>query len=902
MDIEPMPDASSASAIEGVEMLDFLDEDEVESAESAEGDVDLDSDPNADWPPESAEPAMAAPEVPAPAVPEMTIDFSPSDMEAEEIESTEPEEAAAAPEELESAVESSAMFADSPEEDLFAEIEPAADPIEEVAPIDDVAEPVEIESIDHSDEVAEDDLAAALEPVDAVEQPEPEVAAPVTEAGDDDTADFLGDLEQPEAAAEAEAEDMFAGLEDDAGETSAEDVPAKETPDDLTVDIGREATAVSMPNTPEDAAPADIEVDAEAGFSLREEPEPESATIDVAAPAAEASVTPASTGKPKKKSALPKILMGLVLLLMVAGGAVGGLYFAGMLPGFTGDPSIAGGNTDGTNPGGTPVDGTQPGGNGMADRVNAAEEKLRTLYQAAKTGDQIDGEKLAEAQAFLAQLESEDAEVLAEEPVQQHKARFDELAIAFDQQTRQQAEADRAQRFRDALALAGEPGSFDAGMLEEARKLANAEELKLVEQLEADVAAYEQEQAALAAAQMQQKRDEAIDAVVTAIGTGNGGEWAVAVANLTTDFPDDPLVMKIDETVKSDALGFTTVYLWNMLLDQWSGQNLSELPPEELAEAIEGAQELLAASGDSLPGSAEVQQRIAALQSGTQPTPDIAPLKTSLSETFTSAATKASFVFTTKDGDRYFTAQQPVRKDANYVIQALTDLEGNTEAVELAIADADRSQTGRATIAATSEAIAAELAKLDVENWNGTILSAMQLAAADEKLDPVVKTQWLVALAETGAKGSEALGKATAPIQSLSDTGVGASFNWTDAEASKAAREKCAAALAALPPWADIESQLAESQPAASKPLNVTTRLVPVGMVRQNEETNTWGASLAEGAPAGKAFVLVASEDDTLTLGHIGEVNEGALVVYDDADASLLAVGRVVYAEVNMAE
>jgi len=756
---------------------------------------------------------------------------------------------------------------------------------------------------------SEDTVDAEIDNIDDLEVVD--VAAPADEAGDagpeitmaekqptaasrdqndnaageeeDDLADFFGDLETAESAMDQSQGD-----------------PDSSEP---TVNDKREPTAVTQPG---DVPP---EAEAEAGkgadeFDLREEPE-EDVAADVSPESQgglDAAVAPASLAdrSKKKKSSLPAIVIASLLLLLIAGG-VGGLYLAGLLPGGIATE----GNTAADNPNGggrsQSPDDAVAARNALVERINNAEQELRDLYRAANDGEDIDGAKIDEAKQLLAQLKAEDEQVYAEEPIQQHKRRFDELAKDFARQAKRKAEEQRAAKFMQAydLARADSPRSLDDGMLAEARKYANKDELKLLEALEREVARYQLQQAA----ELEAKKQNAFAGIAQAAAAADPVLYRQSIEAYLAAYPDGARADDLAAVLKSDAPALAALSRWNALLDDWSQSVAEPISAERAAAMVKVAQQRLEQGGELLPGAAEVDRQLMRLRPIAKRQEDAETLLTSLRSIFTSPATKASFVFATQDGQRYYTAQKPTKQGDKYLVQRFTDLEGSTEPIELSPADADRSVTGAANAAATANAVRDELEQMDLTDVEARLLNALKVVVDDEKLDPVIKTAWLVALSTTGSKLSLPLEQATAAYRDLASAGVDAKFNWADVEAAAAVRPTCADALAALPEHEEIQQQ-ALAALAESQAFSVPTRLTPVGVLRREMPSDenasaAWGGTLiAEAGPSTQVDLFFVEDDEELARLPVGTINDGTLAIGDEVAQERLREGRILYAEV----
>ena len=458
------------------------------------------------------------------------------------------------------------------------EAEESDEGFEEITPIDDEIEGDEGEAF----------VAEAAE-VDEVESLEDEIS-PVDEAASDED-DFLSALD----AGDGTDDDMFPTLE-----TSDATVNHKREPTEIS-DVSPAEPNVDDISEVEDASEVE---DIEEEFALREENDADAGGFPgldtsstgsgsgdmnfAAAVSAGASGATSAGGaqQPTKKSSLPMILIALFALLLLGGAGVGGLYFAGLIPGLGGGTDVAENPTDG----GTGTDGTPPGGvNELTAKVNSAEAQLETLYRGARTGEQIDGEQLKEAQQLLADLEANDPTVF--EAVQHHAPRFEQLAKDFQAQEKVAADAARSQKFRDAfeIAAANRPESIDQGFLEEARKHANRNELKLIAALEQEVADHQAEQQRMAAEKLATEKQAAFDAVVQAVASRSSVQYEEMLNAYAAAYPEDSQSADMQAIAKDDASAMHLVGQWNALLETWSMQDLSDTTPQMATEMISKA-------------------------------------------------------------------------------------------------------------------------------------------------------------------------------------------------------------------------------------------------------------------------------------------------------------------------
>ncbi len=223
---------------------------------------------------------------------------------------------------------------------------------EEVLDVDDAANPSSSTSAIEGVEML-DFLDDELDDVD--EPPTPAAAA-------EPTLDLSAAPDEPEQL-DLEASDVadLAGADDDDDEWSFDEVsPADDEDANEPSDIGsseptvrRTEKTTTIPPTADDAAEAAAE-DADDDFDPVAEVDEDEDEFTLEPPAADPApaapaVQPASlAAKPKKKkSSLPAAVIALAALVLVGAG-VGGLYFAGLLPGTGGDadPAVATGGTD----------------------------------------------------------------------------------------------------------------------------------------------------------------------------------------------------------------------------------------------------------------------------------------------------------------------------------------------------------------------------------------------------------------------------------------------------------------------------------------------------------------------------------------------------------------------------
>ena len=864
LDLTPAKDSSSASAIEGVEMLDFLDDDDSPESEGGE-ETDTGNAPL-----------------------EMTIDMG-------SVEAAK--SPAAADAEIENIDELETADVVDVGDDVIEDI-----PIESLSDTD-VADPVqaddeEIPVIDDAVEIDDEDPDEAASGEASFEATAGEVVEPIDEA-----------IAEEFESMEDTVEDV-----DDFLEAPVDVVDSDEgkEPSEATVNHTREPTAITAAPVisfgesddegeanvaPDFAGDAESTDEIETEFALRDE---EPATNPAAAAAEDmsfaAAVSPSSSSaRPQKKSAMPMILAVLLLLVVVGGATAGGLFFAGLLPGMGDGGSVANADGDeGTD--GSSADSTPPSANDdLLKRLQAAEEKLLALYQTSRTGDQIDGSKLDEAQQILADLEANDEKIFNDENIQRHKSRFDKLVQDFKKQERTAAKEEKSRKFQEAydFAAANAPKSLDEGALEEARKHANPQQLKLIEALKTQVAEYQAEQARVA---MEESKQAAIDQIVAAVAAGNATQYGEMLNTFVADFPDAAQTADIQAVAKADIAGLDLVIQWNLLLTEWAGIEPQDVKAEDLTVMVAKAEQLLSAGASQLPGADTVSKRIEDLQGIAQRDAMVEAAKQKLMETFAAPPTKSTFVFATKDGKRYYTAEKPTKSGDNYAVNSFVDLEGKTESVELAPGDADRSATGAATVSATATAAEAAVQKIDSTNLDASLWEAIGAILADEKLDPVIKTQWLLVIAEAG-QASPSMAKVLESINQLSGAGVDSNFNWADAEAAAKVRTACQESLTKLP-------SLDELKKAASQPTDVGTsfkvvsRIQPVGVLMKTEDGG-WSLRRIETLDTDGEVSVFAPQAEKFALKSVGVTAAGSLTLHKDVDEGVLKTSRVVYMEIG---
>ena len=203
-------------------------------------------------------------------------------------------------------------------------------------------------------------------------------------------------------------------------------------------------------------------------------------------------------------------------------------------------------------------------------------------------------------------------------------------------------------------------------------------------------------------------------------------------------------------------------------------------------------------------------------------------------------------------------------------------------------------------MAATSKAVSEAVGMLSEDNVREPLWQAMGIVLADDQLDPVIRTQWLVSLAEAAVKLDEGLQPAVASYQKLSETGVDASFNWADAEAAAEVRAACADAIAALPKLDEQKKLASDAAPAAGE-FSVATRFQPAAVAIKDGES--WQMTVLENAPAaGELFVYVKNDQDAFSKSSVGGLQDGKVELADDVPDGLVKSGRILYAETPVAE
>jgi hypothetical protein len=220
---------------------------------------------------------------------------------------------------------------------------------------------------------------------------------------------------------------------------------------------------------------------------------------------------------------------------------------------------------------------------------------------------------------------------------------------------------------------------------------------------------------------------------------------------------------------------------------------------------------------------------------------------------------------------------------------------GTTAQQEVVAAEIDKANSGKSTLPETAKSVNEALATAQAA-WEPAFIKALMTVQADAKIDPVVKTQWLLILETAGGQGSQPLAAALGDFSKLSETGVDANFNWADPTAAAAVREKCIAALAALPQVRSLAPPIAKAFNSLAS-LTVPAPLVPVGVLVKNAE-DAWTVQLADAAPDSATLTVLTSDsaDAPLSSTNIGTIEAGEPVVSDTADMAGWAQGRIVYA------
>ncbi len=519
--------------------------------------------------------------------------------------------------------------------------------------------------------------------------------------------------------------------------------------------------------------------------------------------------------------------------------------------------------------------------------------------QAAKPdGDFIDSDKLAEAQTYLQDIADNESDLLNEVPIADLQSQLATLTDELQQQT----EAARVKEFRTALESA--TALQDRGLLEEASRLArNDDERNLVAALTTEIDQHERQQAAASAAQ--QAQAAAIQAIANSVDDAEVYRQqldAYIKAN-----PDDPRSADFQKALQSDARTLADVQQWNIMISRWDEEYPAKLSPAVAAQRVAAAEEGLKYAS-ALPGADVVTQRLPILRAIAAHEQDGKPLAGLLTASFDNPAAKASLVFGTKDGKRYFMTAVPVRQDGKFLATYIADFQGTTKEVAIAPADVDPAATGRVAMADTAAMVVEQLAKIDELGWETAILNAaaaVQSAQPKEgekvrPIDPVTKTQWLAALLDIGSQGSQPLAAATADArQILGEIGVDAAFNWADPQAAADVREKCAAALAKLPPLGELQPTV-DAQLKAAGERKLTQMLAPAGVLLKDEAAEGgWKVTLknAPSWPGTSALSLLGSEspDGPLTVTPIGATDEDVASLDEGIDPELPVQGRVVY-------
>lgn len=926
LDVDGAAAADSTSAFDGVEPLEFLDDDEAspppdtspdatteltpEPEEQQPGDddvIDLEDVDVVDVAELTDEPAQS-PERPQEIKPtdetlasdESELSLEP--MEALDDEAAEQSPAADAGDDEIMDLDAGAMLDD---DEPLAEMSDLSDMLEEPAAAGDeeveefVAEPTADEAVEKTEALSAGEIEEMSADVDAAGQGEDEDVAELF-ADEPDEAPAPSEMEPTMDLSKADAQDAqsldFDDIEDSTGEGEEEDMFAGLDISEPTVRHTSERTEVTEPmeaaedfgeqTAAEDAAEEDAEgvpaIDT-SGFAGGADAAAESPTPVVQSLAA--------AGKPKrKKSALPMVLAALALLLVIGGGGVGGLYMAGMLPGFGGDEPVAA--ADNGEDAGQQGDSGGTSGLELGKKITENVTTLRNLYNEARRGAEgIDGTKIDQAQQLLGKLAANQPEVAADDQIQDMKSRFDDLARDYQRQVAQQEEDQRRQQFRQALDLAGvdAPRSLDQGFLDQARQLAKTDaERRLIAALENDVAQYESEQ-------QQAAKEKANALALVAASAGDTQGYGTAIEAYAAAYPEDPLSGQLPKALGRELPKLETVSAFNALLDAWSGQDMRRHPPEQAAQLVTAAEMLLAKAGQ-LPGSTAVNERLEALRAMAARQQDGKPLVESLTPLLDNPAAKAGLVLATKDGRRYFLAERPGKQGDNLLCKYVQDLNGTKGEVEIAPGNVDRDATGPSAAAAAAQAVQQNLDAIATSGWEPAFIKALLALQADAKLDPVIKATWLVALMEVGSQGSRPLAAGLGEARQLADTaGVDASFNWADPQAAADVRTECRDALEKMPEIRTLVGDVVAKYNALQS-LDAPQRIAAAGVLMQGD-AGAWTARLREAAPPSGELLLLAqgAPDGPLQTQPIGTIEGGTATLADTQGSDDWLPGQIVY-------
>lgn len=717
------------------------------------------------------------------------------------------------------------------------------------------------------------DLSAAPDEPEQLDLEESDVTELEDAAGDDEW-DF----------------DEVSPIEDEEADEPSDVGPSEPT-------VSRTEKTTTIPPAADDAVDDDAAAEADE-FTL----EPPAAEPATAAPA----VQPASlAAKPKKKkSSLPMILIALAALLLVGAG-VGGLYFAGLLPGTGGDA----GPTAATGGSGTGGNNNANAGNqadaARASRIAEHTAALSALVQAAQpNGEAVDEDKLNEAQTYLQNIADNEADLLQEQSIADLQSQLAMLESEFEQQT----EAARVKEFRTALDSAR--ALQDAGLLEEAQRLAqNDDERNLVAALATEIEDHQREQAAGADAET--KKADALTAIVNSVGDAE--MFRQALDAYATAYPEDPRSADFQNVAQAEATKMNVATEWNDLLNSWANEDMSNLSPQAAAEKAATTEARLKLA-KKLPGAAQVQTRLAALQAIAARESGEASLVDELAKTFDNPAVKTSLVFATTDGKRYYLADKPTKNGNNYTAKYFADFEGAIKEAAIAPGDIDRDQTGRVELAAMAQSVTDEIAKIDELGWETAFLQAMRAAQSpirtDEStkpLDEVIQTQWLLALMDIASRGSRLLASAIADEQKkLVATGVTPNFNWADPAAAAEKRGQCADAIIELRSLSGLIPYV-EGIKKSLQSLPVQGRIKPVGvLLRDSGPDGKWRIELADDAPESaqlfepRLFLLGSWDaDPPLEYSMVGWFRDGKASVDPPLDDVKYEQGQVFYAVVR---
>jgi hypothetical protein len=290
----------------------------------------------------------------------------------------------------------------------------------------------------------------------------------------------------------------------------------------------------------------------------------------------------------------------------------------------------------------------------------------------------------------------------------------------------------------------------------------------------------------------------------------------------------------------------------------------------------------------ALPGASEIAQRVELLK----PVAARAPVPQ-----FSSGAAQAPFILSVKDGSRYYMTGKPASKDGKLIATYVSDLgePGATSEAEIVPTEIDRANSGASTLPATAKTVNEALATAEAA-WEPAFIKALMTVQADAKMDPVVKTQWLLVLANAGGQGSQPLAAALGDFAKLAEVGVDADFNWADPGAAAAVREKCTAAISALPQVRSLAPTIAKAYNGLAT-LSSPPPLSPVGVLLKGTD-DEWTVQLGPDAPQSGALVVVAADSAAAPLAttNIGTIEAGEAVLHDATDKSAWTQGRIVYA------